>query len=91
MHIVKNKIKCIIFKKNLQTLYICGIISKRDCTRYALKREVAVFMMGNFRGVCPILNRAAYSFGTKAVDFFEPQASTAPRVSFNDPDKLVVV
>lgn len=28
-------------------------------TRYALKRKVAGGMPGNFRGVCPILNRAA--------------------------------
>jgi hypothetical protein len=26
--------------------------------RYALKRKVAAGMAGNFRGVCPILNRA---------------------------------
>jgi len=26
--------------------------------RYALKRKVADGMSGNFRGVCPILNRA---------------------------------
>ena len=29
-----------------------------DCRRYALKRKVAAGMAGNFRGVCPILNRA---------------------------------
>ena len=26
--------------------------------RYAMKRKVAAGMAGNFRGVCPILNRA---------------------------------
>ena len=31
-----------------------GIIIERDCTRYAMKREVAVGMTGNFRRVCPI-------------------------------------
>jgi len=29
-----------------------------DCNRYAMKREVAGGLPGNFRGVCPILNRA---------------------------------
>lgn len=37
---------------------ICAIIIKRDCNRYAMKRKVAGGMSGNFRGVCPILNRA---------------------------------
>ena len=31
---------------------------RADCRRYALKRKVAAGMAGNFRGVCPILNRA---------------------------------
>jgi len=31
---------------------------RTDCRRYALKRKVAAGMAGNFRGVCPILNRA---------------------------------
>ena len=35
-----------------------SIIIKHDCDRYAMKREVAAFEAGNFRGVCPILNRA---------------------------------
>ena len=30
----------------------------RDCKRYARKRKVAAGLAGNFRGVCPILNRA---------------------------------
>ena len=34
------------------------IIIRRDCTRYALKREVAACLAGNFRRVCPISNRA---------------------------------
>ena len=46
-------------KKHLQTSGNCCIIIKRDCTRYALKREVAIPEIGNFRRVCPILNRAA--------------------------------
>ena len=29
-----------------------------DCRRYALKRKVAGGVPANFRGVCPILNRA---------------------------------
>ena len=32
-----------------------GIISWYDCKWYALKREVAVCVTGNFRRVCPIL------------------------------------
>ena len=35
-----------------------GIILRHDCTRYARMREVAALEAGNFRGVCPILNRA---------------------------------
>ena len=53
------------FCKFLIYLYICDIIDyvecaemRADCRRYALKRKVAAGMAGNFRGVCPILNRA---------------------------------
>ena len=35
-----------------------GIIIERDCTRYAMKREVAAETCRFFRGVCPISNRA---------------------------------
>ena len=45
-------------KKGLHFPAWFGIIIKRDCTRYAMKREVAVLVTGNFRRVCPILNRA---------------------------------
>ncbi|ERI98402.1 hypothetical protein HMPREF0262_02880 [Clostridium sp. ATCC 29733] len=45
-------------KKALQWARRWCIIIKRDCTRYALKREVATHLCGFFRGVCPILNRA---------------------------------
>ena len=41
-------------KKCLQTASLHDIIIKRDCTRYAMKREVAVETTGNFRRVCPI-------------------------------------
>lgn len=56
---------------------ICAIIIKRDCNRYAMKRKVAGGMSGNFRGVCPILNRA------KEFEWLEPlgnpqQADVAP-------------
>jgi small subunit ribosomal protein S10 len=43
----------------LQLAAACAIVTKYDCDRYALKREVAAFIAGYFRGVCPILNRAA--------------------------------
>ena len=43
---------------------MCAIIYKRDCNRYALKRKVADGMSGNFRGVCPILNRANQDINT---------------------------
>ena len=53
-----HKIFAILQKKSLLLLVGNGIIIKRDCTRYALKREVAACKGRFFRGVCPILNRA---------------------------------
>ena len=44
--------------KYLQSDKEYGIILRHDCTRYARMREVAALEAGNFRGVCPILNRA---------------------------------
>lgn len=44
--------------KYLQSDREYGIILRHDCTRYAKMREVAALEAGNFRGVCPILNRA---------------------------------
>ena len=45
-----------------------GIIYEQDCTRYALKREVAAFICWFFRGVCPILNRAKEYFDVMVKD-----------------------
>lgn len=44
--------------RGLQFFCRHAIIYKRDCNRYAMKRKVAGGMSGNFRGVCPISNRA---------------------------------
>ncbi len=46
------------FAKYLKNREVYGIIMKRDCDRYAKKREVAAEKCRFFRGVCPILNRA---------------------------------
>jgi hypothetical protein len=37
---------------------LCKHITCEASARYAMKREVAVCVTGNFRRVCPILNRA---------------------------------
>lgn len=37
---------------------LCGKTQKTPDLRYAMKRKVADGRSGNFRGVCPILNRA---------------------------------
>lgn len=47
-----------IFPKGLHFRDLPVIITKRDCDRYAMKREVAAHRGRFFRGVCPILNRA---------------------------------
>lgn len=53
-----QKVYNFLCKLLLQSQLGYGIIYKRDCNRYAMKRKVAGGMSGNFRGVCPILNRA---------------------------------
>lgn len=63
----KNRIK-VLHMNFFQLLHYynkCGIINYVEFSvttrlprRYARKRKVAAGMAGNFRGVCPILNRA---------------------------------
>ena len=53
---------------------VCGIIIKRDCDRYALKREVAAETGRFFRGVWPISNRAKEYF-------YEREPALFPRVA----------
>ena len=57
------------FAKYLKNREVYGIIMKRDCDRYAKKREVAAEKCRFFRGVCPILNRAKEYFCERD-DFF---------------------
>ncbi len=61
----------------LQSCAYCGIIIYVMCAvcvqtakRYALKRKVAGGVPGNFRGVCPILNRAIGIVNTVCGNFF---------------------
>ena len=53
-----KKILAKIRKKLLLFFVGYGIIMERDCTRYAMKREVAAETGRFFRGVCQISNRA---------------------------------
>ena len=45
-------------KKALQIKGLCGIISERDCTRYAMKREVAALGQGISVEYVRLQNRA---------------------------------
>lgn len=42
----------------VQFILHCGQFPHCGCNRYAMKRKVAGGLPGNFRRVCPILNRA---------------------------------
>ena len=84
-------------KKSLLFASCFGIIIKRDCTRYAMKREVAGLVTGNFRRVCPILNRATTNTDVTVRAVFLRDTKSAPvtmtqlGVSVLFPDKRRII
>ena len=48
----------------VQFILHCGQFPHCGCNRYAMKRKVAGGLPGNFRRVCPILNRATVILNT---------------------------
>lgn len=61
--------------------YVVCVLCIQTAKRYALRRKVAGGMPGNFRGVCPILNRAIGIMNT-VCGIFAVQLAYAPIMPF---------